>query len=518
MIRSSSAPSSFLPAKSGKAAVASASPKKGLVGRKLRGAKGPGPLGRAGGELILSSPTPGASSSLAAAPKGSYLLLGDGPDARARLPHSGASELWSRHSSKHIVRDLYASYAADPLAPHPRAARMSPSASSSDAGTPTAGSSARPCFLERYVRQQAHIEQLLAEWTPPERVPDEAADDAQGGDLDDVLSSAFAEEDDGDSGPPQAIDTFSMSGEKIPLQVVAKTRNAVFDGDTMSCSTHGGGARFHIPDASAFRFCVRPLDPPETHPFFIGMVPAGVDVSEASFFDRKEGIFLRVGGYPAGLQATDGPLPDDHDPLKPVFEVFGERSQAPLPEPRIGRRIAMHYYEAYPRQVHVTEKIQCLGCKLLLDSTELFAEHCFEDTDAHPDDFGFDSCRRVEIFKEGDYNFDPHLRKMHVRFQAESDRGPRGKALSAMPPAMPHGPELRNDVPPLPRELPELVGGRTAFGPKGPWQACVLLCVPGTRVEVSWLTSGRPVKPPNPPEVRPARGSAKLNVDIPGRK
>lgn len=506
MNRSASVPSSLVQGHSAKVSLPLATSKKGLAGRRLRTAGDPGPLGRAGGELLLSASTPGVGRPAVAG--GSFLLLDEGPDARARLPHFGASDVWGKHSSKHIVRDLYASYAADPLAPGPRGARVNSSASSSDAGTPKAGpttSPPRPCFLERYVRQQAHIEQLLAEWKPPERSPNEAdgGDGGLGGGLDRTQPWAVDEEEAG-AGPPQTVDIFCTPDEHIPVQVIAKTRNVVVDGDTMSCSSHGGGARFHIPDAHSFRFCVRPLDPPETHPIYVGMVPAGVDVSEVNFFDRKEGVFLRVGGYPPGREAIDGPPLDENDPLKPVFSVFGELSEAPLPEPSTGRGIAMHYFEAFPRHVHVTEKIQCTGCKVLLDNREMFAEHCFEDADGHPDDFGFDSCRRVEIFEEGDYNFDPHLRKMHVRFQMESERGPRGKARSAEP----HAVSLRNGVPSLPRELPELVGGRPAFGPKGPWQACVLLCVPGSRVQVSWLASGRPLKPPKPPEVRPARNNS----------
>merc|ERR1712196_243219 len=134
----------------------------------------------------------------------------------------------------------------------------------------------------------------------------------------------------------------------------------------------------------SFRLCVRPLDPPETHPFYIGMVPAGVSGSEVNFLnDRKDGIFLRVGGYPPGREAFDGPPLNENDPLKPEFQIFGERREASLPVPRPGSGVSVHFYEVYPRQIAVTEKIQCKGCKMLLDSPELFAEHCFDDAAGH---------------------------------------------------------------------------------------------------------------------------------------
>lgn len=281
----------------------------------------------------------------------------------------------------------------------------------------------------------------------------------------------------------------------------------------MTCSLNSGGARFYPPEEDSFRLCVRPLDPLETHPIYIGMVPAGVNGSEVNFInDRKEGIFLRMGGFPAGSKGFDGPPLDEADPSRPEFLAFGERSEASLPMPEPDCGIALHYFQSFPRCVSVTEKIQCKGCKMLLDSPEEFAEHCFEDAAGHGDEFGFDSCRRVEVVDEGDYDFDPHLARSVARFQVEKKLGERSQAEAFC--EEPQTKELRNGVPPLPRELPELVGGRATFGPVGPWQPCVLLCVPGTRVEVSWLATGRPTKPALPRKIRAAAGGSQVKVAL----
>lgn len=446
------------------------------------------------------------------------MLGGSSPDVRARLPHFAPAELWGRHSSKHIVRDLYAGYAADPLAPGPRKATIG-SASSSNVGTPRNDSkvpspSSRPGFLERYVRQQAHIEKLLNEWQPPDLQSKACSE----GKLDDAEVKQKVSVLDANGVPLQAVNIFSLADDAVPshpLHVVARTRNVSFEGGVMTCSSKSGGARLSPPEELSFRLCVRPLDPLETHPIYIGMVPAGVSGSEVNFLnDRKEGIFLRIGGYPPGREAIDGPPLDDADPLRPEFQVFGERMPAALSMPRPDHGVALHLYESFPRHVSITEKIQCKGCKKLLASPELFAEHCFDacGRDDHGDDFGFDSCRRVELMEDGEYNFDQSLSTTMVRFQVENrrDSGMQEEASTAVPQAK----SLRNGVPSLPRELPELVGGRAAFGPLGPWQPCILLCKPGTRVQVSWLPAGMPESSPKPPRIRPAAGGGKVTTQL----
>jgi hypothetical protein len=407
------------------------------------------------------------------------------------------------------VQELYASYAADPLAPGPRKATIG-SSSSSNVGTPRAEAAASeaspksPCFLERYVRQQAHIEKMLNEWQPP--LAQVEAEENSVADAQEHRHAAAR----GAARDVEPLNMFSTLEEPLPLQVVAQTRNVMLDGDIVSCSSHTGGVRFSIPDDNDFRFCVRPLDPLETHPIFIGMVPAGGRRSEVTFLnDRTEGIFLRLGGYPAGREAIDGPPLNENDPLKPEFSVFGERCEANLPMPRPGTGIAIHFYEVFPRHVTITEKIQCLGCKMLMDNTEQFAEHCFEDADGHGDEFGFDSCRRVEIVQEGDFNCDPRLAQRFVRFQVENVvNGRQAEAFCAEPKTR----SLSSGVPDLPRELPELVGGRAAFGPPGPWELCILLCTPGTRVQVCWLPKGSPSSPPQPTKIRPAAAGSKVQT------
>lgn len=104
---------------------------------------------------------------------------------------------------------------------------------------------------------------------------------------------------------------------------------------------------------------------------------------------------------------------------------------------------------------------------------------------------------------------------MIVRFQVENRSGPGTQAEAFC--TEPKAKSLRNGVPSLPRELPDLVGGRAAFGPPGPWQPCVLLSTPGTRVHVSWLAAGRPEQPAQPAKLRPVAGGSKVKIALAGR-
>jgi hypothetical protein len=354
------------------------------------------------------------------------------------------------------------------------------------------------------VRQQAHIESLLRDWKPPP--PRAEIEDVQY-EKEEPMQALDEEVEQEQVAPPQAVDSFLGTETGLPLEVASKTRNVSIDNDILTCTERSGGVRFVPPATDTFRLCVRSLDPLDTHPFYIGMVPAGADATEVGFFKRDSGIYLRVGGYPPGREAIDGHPLLRKDPNRPEFTVFGERSSAPLPYPRKGCAVAAHFYQSLPRGIIVTEKIQCTECKLLVDTTEQFAEHCYScaDAEGHGEDFGFHSCQRVELVEEGDYVQDSKLGKGCIRFQVENTSDRTGRAAVAAP----RSKSLNKGVPPLPRELPELVGGRPIFGPPGPWQPVVLLCTPGTRVQVRWLAAGAPETPAKPAEIHvPAKSKA----------
>lgn len=506
MQRSLSAPSPFSPSQAGKTSpILDAGKRYGPVSSPIQSKsfqtkrtwQNLGPLGRAGEELLSSPPI---KCGFLLDGTGPLLTGGEEPGSRARLVHHGPSELWMRHSSKHVVRDLLAGYAADPLAPGPRRATCGSQSSSNAVSPRNDPSSVRQCFLERYVRQQAHIESLLRDWKPPPPPVDTEDVEAE---TEETVEAVVEEVEPEEPEPPQAVDTFLGTEISYPLEVAAKTRNVRIDDDVMTCTERSGGARFFPPAAETFRLCVCSLDPLDTNPFYVGMVPAGADATEVGFFKRDEGIFLRVGGYPPGREAIDGHPLLRKDPNRPEFTVFGERSSASLPYPRKGCGVAVHFYQSFPREVVVTEKVQCTECELLVDNTEAFAEHCFcissdPDAEGHGDDFGYHSCRRVELVEERDYVTDSRLGKDCIRFQVENIADRSGHAAAAVP----RSKHLSKGVPPLPREMPELVGGRPIYGPKGPWQPCVLLCTPGSRVQVRWLTAGAPEIPAKPPAIR----------------
>jgi hypothetical protein len=353
-----------------------------------------------------------------------------------------------------------------------------------------------PDFFDKYVRQQAEIEGLLRDWKPPPK--HESISKASLVDFEHVSEALHTKDYAIAATLAQTSDILSGAETGYPLEVASTTRNVTIDGAIMSCSMRCGGARFVPPEQDCFRLCIRPLDPLDTNPMYIGMIPAGADHTEVGFFKREEGIFFRVGGYPPGREAMDSQPLDRKEPNKPEFSVFGERMEASLPMPDPGCGISVHLFTSFPRKIITTEKVQCTECKELFDSMDQFADHAFDDevVRTHSDDFGFHSCRRVDLVEEGEVDYDPSSGTQCIRFQVESDGpGSRKVVSSAEPP-------LKEGVPKLPREMPELVGGKPVFGPPGPWQPCILLCTPGSRVEVKWLSADPPIIPPKEPEIR----------------
>jgi len=429
-------------------------------------------------------------------------------------------DLWADHSKHAIVRDLYAGYSSDPLSHVFRGA---------SAGSPTSMPDESPrqghqSFFEDYVMRQAEIERLLemsALQAARQQQQLKAGLSTTDARAEGKSIDAMFEDMEADSGPPApAVECFMPWGPDDPsasLKVAAKTRSTVLDGDVLSCTTYNGGARFVPPDGLTWRFCIRPLDPPETHPIFVGVIPAGAELTEVAFFDRKDGVFLRVGGPPPQRDAVGNPQVEEQTTVKepaedleldPDFYVFGERRETPFPPPRQSRALrggwpalAVHFFQVYPREQLVYPRVQCKDCGELMATRQEFAEHCFRCLDAedHSDAFGFDQYRYVEVVEEGEEIVLEDNNTTHLRFQVESEKGPKRQASAAEPDA------LADDG--LPR-LPQGGAAATRRGarrkPEGPWQPCVLLCTPGTRVQLQWLPAGPPPHTPAERIIRPA--------------
>jgi len=111
-----------------------------------------------------------------------------------------------------------------------------------------------------------------------------------------------------------------------PLRLARKTPNIALDGEVLTNEQWSGGAIFVPPNEQQFRFTIVPLDDLETHPIFIGIVPADADLSIVNFFDVEGSIFLCMGGAANyTLLAACGA------PGGPCFHAFGKRDVSVLP-------------------------------------------------------------------------------------------------------------------------------------------------------------------------------------------
>jgi len=283
-----------------------------------------GPFGRLGLEL--------SRAPVEAAPR-------SGTTPRLAVGH--ASHLWDSSASLHVVRDLYAHYAADPLGPPPRRFLARPDSSGSD-GTPSKGQ-----FLERYVTQQAEIEALLVQGPVHNRsiaVPSgQLANNVN--QVDDQQHLGIIKDAAEDH---QRVDAFTRLEPSPPLGVVAHTRSlSIADTCMLYNSNFSGGACFTPPDARAFRLAVRPEASVATFPVAIGIVPMGLDFTEVSFFDRKAGIFLCLGESTAQEGQVRSLASCPHAPSGPTFHIFGHESKAQISTPSPGQGIAVHFYQEF---------------------------------------------------------------------------------------------------------------------------------------------------------------------------
>mmetsp|Transcript_10976 Transcript_10976/g.23069 ORF Transcript_10976/g.23069 Transcript_10976/m.23069 type:complete len:565 (-) Transcript_10976:58-1752(-) len=283
-------------------------------------------------------PQPGAGRGLPGKRR-CFGVLGDIHGGLPMLPSTGASKvrlpggrtrIWETTSSLSIVRDLYDGYAADPLGSKPPLAKVP-----SGLLPPTSGavwSDKRAKFLEKYVEKQAEIEQLLEQ----RLITKEEERTAQ-------PAPAM----------PQAITTLpdlmeSTIDEVVEESVVAKpayalaarTPNAFLEGDMLRVANWSGGVLFAPPDEHAFSLTVRPLDPFETCPIFLGIAPADSDLTMVNFFTASGGIFLGVGGC-----ASESLIAALGAPGGPCFHIYGQRSQAELPVVPAGATLTVHYAE-----------------------------------------------------------------------------------------------------------------------------------------------------------------------------
>jgi hypothetical protein len=320
----------------------------------------------------------------------------------------------------HAVRDLYDTYAADPLG-----VGVSPSGHSQ--------TKARAKFFERYIDRQAEIESLLEKKQRTQKGllpgalvhagPLPAPGGGGGGGAQGSVTDDMRDEDsldldldlddfdlelerelcgeDQQSEPVAGPDPGDEIKAEMPsrpfrFKVAARTPNTELrDNDTVSCRDWSGGVLFAPSGRSQFKLTVAPQDPLETHPIFIGIAPFDADLTIVNFFDVGGGVFLCMGGQSSGsLLAARGA------PGGPAFYALGERTVADLPLMTVGHTVMVQYSE---------------------------------DDDGSGEVVG------------------------QVRFSLGDDQG--------------HG--IFHASPPLPRKLRA-----------GRWRPCLLICVPGARVRV----------------------------------
>eukprot|EP00928_Gymnodinium_smaydae_P088768 TRINITY_DN7280_c0_g1_i2.p1 TRINITY_DN7280_c0_g1~~TRINITY_DN7280_c0_g1_i2.p1 ORF type:complete len:614 (-),score=133.97 TRINITY_DN7280_c0_g1_i2:39-1880(-) len=314
-------------------------------------------------------------------------LFGAAAARRKRLA-AGAAGIWDAHSKLHIVRELYDTYAADPLGEVDRALAASsgrrgltPSASAGsfpaamrDLGgcdhleqdeerTPHAAVSRR--LLERYVERQEKIERLLERKTghgridlqrpgrpryaPPQSVYFEQETGER--DADDAEALAGSQEASGEvqlsaQGDAEvALQENAEPAEEPPdprlAERVGLTACAMLSGCVLRNGDWSGGALMQPSDPTCFRLSIRPLAPVDYAPVFIGIAPADAVLDVVNFFDVGGAVTLCVGGLAsealiASMGASGG---------RPSFHCLGERSVSKLPLLPPGGQLTVQYSE-----------------------------------------------------------------------------------------------------------------------------------------------------------------------------
>lgn len=449
---------------------------------------GASPLGRVGEEVsgILSLPDTDSLGSKSLKP---------------RLP-TGVSGIWDSRSSMHIIRDLYDGYAADPLSnslglapPEPmKSARAVATLGFSDSDdTPRPP---RPCFFQRYVERQAEIEGLIATGRPkrPRDLLAKGDGAAQGSG---EVGASVVEE--AQVVPMWALDVLFALVPAPALNFVAQTRSVVLEGDVLSSWQWSGGVHVAPHDSHAFRLGVFPLESLDTHPIFVGIMPADAEPSEVSFFDFKDGVFLRVGNpVHQGRQDFCGGIPSRRE--APEFYVFGERQPAALATPTSGQGVAVHFVEEFQipagrmadRVRAVVERgRQSVGQaygEMVAEAVALFdfeEEEARELVESRLEQARAGQLAPVSATIRSYFGAERSLKRAERDLQAflarkdevEAEEDGRGTSVQSVRFQVGDAGGARSASPDLSHR------GLDAAA----WRPCVLLCQPGTRTRVQWL-------------------------------
>lgn len=267
-------------------------------------------------------------------------LTGKGTTSMPRLA-TGPAGLWDSHSQFRIVRDLYDSYAADPLANSPVGQRKaSVDSDSSSASVPSKTPKSK--FLGRYLERQAEIEKLLDHtWTGgrPDNGNGTDPDPAEPSSPD--LGARAMSPGDAATCVGHVAGTSDWGALFCRYQLADKTSNVTLEGDLLSNSRWSGGAIFSPPNERSFRLTISLLDAMDEHPVYLGLAPANADLSMVSFYSSGGGVFMCIGG-----RASEDPIAALGAPGGPAFFCMGGRSEARLPNPRPGQSISVHYSES----------------------------------------------------------------------------------------------------------------------------------------------------------------------------
>mmetsp|Transcript_4901 Transcript_4901/g.13670 ORF Transcript_4901/g.13670 Transcript_4901/m.13670 type:complete len:581 (-) Transcript_4901:59-1801(-) len=299
-----------------------------------------------------------------------------GRDGRGKSPQlrlvQGRSDIWDRQTPHSVVRDLYDSYAADPIGV---------AGSFPDAGASRSSgvwSDKRSRFLLRYLERQSKIEGLLKQHSqgsvacrgdpcpprtrsasPPPLIPLEIAEatDVVGESEQDFRRIVSK----GGSHPQDVQPLASQAAEFDRFPLAAWTPNVrMFNGGCdVTVDKWSGGMLFAPPNSHQFRLSMCLLDNPAEQPIFFGVAPIDCDLAKVNVFNGDGGgVFMGMGGmrsedYITALGALGGPV---------FIHAFGRRTLAQLPTPLVGETIAVLYWEdeeGKPGQVRFS--IKCEG-------------------------------------------------------------------------------------------------------------------------------------------------------------
>jgi len=228
-----------------------------------------------------------------------------------------------KYASSDVVRDIHDHFAIDPLSVLPKK---------------------RAGFFERYLDRQVEIERLLEDRQSVGQPEEDAMLQSYPGRfaqtmvLSGVQSASTPEQKrskeqratHGRSGMAKSSSP-DMEPGATQLPILARTSSAILSGDVLVAERWSAGVLFRPPNDRVFSLSVCLLDPPDTHPLFIGIAPPETDVSTVNCFTSGNVVLLCAGGGGFSEGST--------------VHALGECVAAELPMAKPGSRLSVHYEE-----------------------------------------------------------------------------------------------------------------------------------------------------------------------------